>query len=69
MVEKLQVRVVSDPPQGFRWMIVDHVWDGISAPIAMGSRAFESYADAVLDGNAALEKIASGTARDHPLQD
>ena len=69
MVEKLQVRVVSDPPKGFRWMIVDHVWDGVSAPIALGSHPFESYAAALLDGTVALQKIAGAPARDHPLQD
>ena len=66
---KLQLRVISSGEESFVWMIVDHVWDGISAPIAVAQQSFMSEIEAHAAGLLELQKIATDQARDHPIQD
>ena len=66
---KLQVRVIPEGNGSFRWLIVDHVWDGISAPIAVSPQAYVTECEALLIGANELRRIEDMPARDHPLQD
>jgi len=68
-MSKLHARVVSESTDSHRWMIVDHVWDGISAPIAISPETFVSEADAMAAGEVELIRIKAEPARDHPVVD
>ncbi|MCZ2495164.1 hypothetical protein GN316_00190 [Xylophilus sp. Kf1] len=66
---KFQVRVISDSPGTYRWLVADHIWDGISAPIAVSELAFSSEEDALAAGIKEMERIEGEPARDHPYAD
>lgn len=66
---KLQLRVVAEADNRFRWMVVDHVWDGISAPIALSPDVYLTAEAAGFAGKTELAKIKTNEARDHPLRD
>jgi hypothetical protein len=68
-MKKLELRVIPSAEKSFVWLIVDHVWDGISAPIAIAPNSFQSEIEAQAAGLLELEKIGTDPARDHPLQD
>ena len=68
-MSKLQVRVIPDSASAFRWVIADHDWDGISAPIAVSPDTFESDMAARTAGEDAIRRIESDPARDHPFGD
>lgn len=66
---KLQIRVIPEGNGLFKWLIVDHVWDGISAPIAVSPDSYGNESEALLMGATELRRIEDMPARDHPLQD
>lgn len=69
MMKQLQVRVVSEGGDQFLWMVVDHLWDSISAPISLSPTGYPTQKEAMVAGVAELRRIEATPARDHPLKD